>query len=426
MAVVNGPASSVIGHLAVWSNVTGSSVSDGGLPAPQWVNAVQYGADPTGASASDPGITNAINALVAANGVAGGVVYFPPGKYLISSVVPVTHSNIFLVGDGPGTVTLFPATATQDIFDISGAGSVVQGMSINSFLSGGQTAGFFISQSGSNSRVSNVSMNAAHGGISLTGSIQVVELVNITSPTNGSTGIFVNSGGGPAGAYTWINKVFMNGTGATPNSGITIANSGDFIIENCEIEFMSTGLAITPGNGASASGWVVNTYFDNSQFNGILISPSGTGQANQIRIDNVWTGNLHASAVGINILSTGSNPVSDIYITGMLSPNAALSNIVGVTVGAGVSKVTIANCQISGVTYGIFVNPVVTDLTIQGNQIHNYSTAGIVIGAGASNRYIITNNQLFNSGVAASAIIDGGSGTNKFVGGATGAGLNIS
>lgn len=63
-----------------------------------------YGADPTGTTNSATAIQNAVNAAQTAayTGNSGGIVWFPPGRYLIGSTIVVTGSNITLWGAGGG------------------------------------------------------------------------------------------------------------------------------------------------------------------------------------------------------------------------------------------------------------------------------------------------------------------------------------
>jgi hypothetical protein len=63
------------------------------------VNVVtQYGADPTGVAAADTAINNAINSLAST----GGVVYFPPGTYLVNTGI--------VMGNGTGPTPGVPST----------------------------------------------------------------------------------------------------------------------------------------------------------------------------------------------------------------------------------------------------------------------------------------------------------------------------
>src|SRR2546423_15064753 len=66
-----------------------------------YYNALQYGADSTGATDS----TSAIQAAItAAQNAGGGTIYFPSGTYLISSTLSIIHDNVRLLGSGRTSV----------------------------------------------------------------------------------------------------------------------------------------------------------------------------------------------------------------------------------------------------------------------------------------------------------------------------------
>lgn len=64
--------------------------------------------------------TAAIQSAIAAASVSGGIVYFPPGTYKISSALSVATSNVILQGAGRLLSIISASNATQDLIDISG------------------------------------------------------------------------------------------------------------------------------------------------------------------------------------------------------------------------------------------------------------------------------------------------------------------
>lgn len=66
--------------------------------------------------------TSAITAAVTALGAAGGVVYFPPGTYRVTSVITIPE-DVSLVGTGPENCTLTIDHATNDLINTSGTTS---------------------------------------------------------------------------------------------------------------------------------------------------------------------------------------------------------------------------------------------------------------------------------------------------------------
>ncbi|MHB8263526.1 MAG: glycosyl hydrolase family 28-related protein [Acidimicrobiales bacterium] len=78
-------------------------------------NVLAYGADPTGSNPSDGAINEAITAAKQNNAGlenvnhGGGIVYIPPGRYLISNPI-VLYSGITLQGAGSGATVLVPGS----------------------------------------------------------------------------------------------------------------------------------------------------------------------------------------------------------------------------------------------------------------------------------------------------------------------------
>jgi Pectate lyase superfamily protein len=101
---VSDPAQSAAGttkkitYLDLTQGLSGGGGGGGGGSQLPWINVTDapYNADGSGENDATTAIQDAINAAGA-----GGVVYFPPGKYTISSVLTVTQ-NITLMGDNGG------------------------------------------------------------------------------------------------------------------------------------------------------------------------------------------------------------------------------------------------------------------------------------------------------------------------------------
>ncbi|MCZ8520184.1 MULTISPECIES: right-handed parallel beta-helix repeat-containing protein [Paenibacillus] len=73
-----------------------------GSQTPVWLNVKTYGAQGNGYQDDLQAFRSVIEA---ANRAGGGVVYVPPGRYMLSGPIPL-GSNIRLVGDGPGSSVL--------------------------------------------------------------------------------------------------------------------------------------------------------------------------------------------------------------------------------------------------------------------------------------------------------------------------------
>jgi len=99
------------------------------LKTTDWVNAVtQYGADPTGGADATSAIQLALLSFGTAGGTwygAGGIVYLPAGKYLISNTL-IIPTGVTLRGAGPFTTIIVMSTASGVAADM------IQTMTYNS------------------------------------------------------------------------------------------------------------------------------------------------------------------------------------------------------------------------------------------------------------------------------------------------------
>jgi hypothetical protein len=81
-----------------------------------WVSVKDHGATGNGASNDAPAIQAAINALDplmtgGGGGVAGGVIYFPPGEYRLDETVDIHRFSGIFMGNGTGNSPQFPSGA---------------------------------------------------------------------------------------------------------------------------------------------------------------------------------------------------------------------------------------------------------------------------------------------------------------------------
>ncbi len=92
-----------------------------GLVPPVYVNVLSYGADNTGSSTSDSAITAALAAIPTST---GGVLYFPPGTYLLQNGIDVSAyaGNLWILGAGWSSILKLASGAnTYLIKSTSGA-----------------------------------------------------------------------------------------------------------------------------------------------------------------------------------------------------------------------------------------------------------------------------------------------------------------
>lgn len=88
-----------------------------------WIDVTQFGADPAGLADSTTAIQNAINRVKA---LGGGVVYFPPGTYKISSVLALASATgVVFHGAGAAASIIKQTTGATGVFSISSSTGIV-------------------------------------------------------------------------------------------------------------------------------------------------------------------------------------------------------------------------------------------------------------------------------------------------------------
>jgi len=392
---------------------------------------------------------NALTRALAALPANGGAIYFPAGAYNPNTssylgAYKFANANsisgsVALYGDGPESSVIMTTNLTADTFDITGGGVTVEALSFQ--CSGTKSGGSYLNISGSNCTVSNIGMTGAYKGITITGAAATVENCYMNQFVSGATGITITQTTSALGSPLRLRNVVMNGPGTSASYGIVVTNTTDLNITDCDIDNMNFGLALIPGTSQTAANVrAVNTYFDGGssvgETAGILISPSygqtaGTGTVYNCTFTGCWASGAKSGVRVETSSATSGAAVGQIEFIGL----QAIKNTSGsgislgpVATGTTVSGITISGGLFSNNAFGIYVNPGVTDFSIQGVKAGAYPTAnsnyGIAVSSGspAANRYLITNNLVYGNTVG--SVSDGG-GPDKFVGSTTGAGANL-
>jgi len=113
-------------------NGTGGTTATPG----QVFNILSFGADPTGSSTIDTALSNAVASCVAHTFTGGCIIYFPPGRYLISSAGYVLSANsVTLMGANRGS------TITQAAPTVGTAEYMIQNIGTNNRITGMTLAG---------------------------------------------------------------------------------------------------------------------------------------------------------------------------------------------------------------------------------------------------------------------------------------------
>ncbi len=234
----------------------------------------------------------------------------------------------------------------------------------------GSSSGIYISYSTNNVLISNrgsTNSSGAQAGIYIMGANN--NLTNNIGTGNASYGIYIHS---LAPNTTLIGN---NGTVISAGSyayGISIASSGNNIINNTGVSVNQAGISISGGNNTLTS----NTGSSNSSYGIYLLTSS-----NNTLTSNTGSSN---SSHGIYLYSSSNNT---------LTSNTGTSNSnVGIYLDSASNNNTLtSNTGISNSSYGIQLNAAQNN-TLTGNTGTSNSSAGIYLGSAATNNILTGNN----------------------------------
>lgn len=280
-------------------------------------NVLDYGAKGDGSTDDTAAIQSAINAAQAI----GGIVFFPPGSYKISSALNVS-ARIKMLGAG--------------YQGDGGLGYQYKGVT--------QSSGFVGSVI--------VCGSSNHGIVATTNDSITIEGIQITypsQPTSGTTGIILQAtqGAGNSNTGSILRDVMITGHSV----GIQLINCLDFVIDNCNLIWgWKSGISISSPNYPS--------YGDSTITNCTIW---GNGVPDYLCHIGVYSGG------GLRIINNKLNIGSGSTTAGILiSPNLSVQQTV--------EPLLIANNSIEGCVGGIVFNNynplgLCTGVTITGNQI---------------------------------------------------------
>lgn len=365
-------------------------------------------------------IQNAINAL----GTAGGVLFFPPGQYVVQNSTNPTFTlgaPITIMGSGPAATVFLCNHPTADMF-VAYAPNVPQGVlpSIRISQVGfdvkagvARTGGAFVNfrTESNGSTLDHFAMNKPFVGVRMaTGATLHVEygVINnagalVPGGGNGSAAILVTydvdqlNHSKPANDHYIRCITTASYTSVLPSAGIWVQNTGALNIIDCDITRSNNDLYITGG----ASIYVMNSYFD-SAGNGIYISAT-TDNIARVHFIGCWSSNHINRGVFIDpnanfavdtitfaehhALINGQNTAGDgMYLGKGNNIRIANSDIYN-NGGSGISVATaVQHYQITGNRIGVTSVGIPQGAQTLGNQY------GIFVSG--SDYYVIENNDI--------------------------------
>lgn len=374
----------------------------------QMYNVMAWGATGDGVDDDTVAIQAAITACANAN-PAGGIIYFPPGNYLVSSLtINVANNGISFLGAGIGATTIRASTAGIDMLVVDQPGVTLSGITFDGF---GWTSGTLIHAltsafGGNKLRVRDCHFANYCNAVVIDGVDHVWVEDSVFDGSIGASScasiLFANSP-----SFVYIDKVtILTNGGSAGEVGIDIPSgtSNSIFISDSYVVAQLHGLSIDGGGtslllasdsafaGITGSGVIIHSG-NTLSFSGVTaagIADKGWNfAADTGTIDNVELTGCSGSKSGTTGLYIDTpNPITNVRVRGGNYSDNATN---GIFVGAGQSKFSIIGARV-------------------GSEGFTPQPNGIVVAAGSSDDYIVAMNDFRGN---TTPITDGGTGTNK-------------
>lgn len=394
------------------------------------VSVKDYGAKGDGVINDTAAEAAAITAVCA---VGGGTVYYPPGVYLTTpGVLGVTTpfcNGLQFVGSGAGSggnaaptggTIISVAATTGVLFTFNTLGGVgIRDLSIS--YTNTPTAGSAITLNNVYQFVlQNVLVYGAWNPVSVLGGgvPQIFDHFFFINTVTGGTDFFINSGNDQ-----YISNGLMYSPFTTPLAGFRIDATAGVWISNVDVVHKQYNMLIDPQSGQTVEFlFVDNVGFDTCTSYCMYINPSSGGSV----LSNTFSGSWFASgSIGVYV-STNGGLVDGLRIDGGRIFNNQNQGMLVNPIGGGINHVWVSNTDVtgnsqssSGTYSGIEFGAGVSNFSLTGNTstvqgpFGNTQRFGILVDAGASNNYIISDNEVMGNVVA--PISDNGTGSTKLL-----------
>lgn len=309
------------------------------------------GADPTGGIDATAIIQAANDQFVST----GGIVYFPPGTYLVSGTINGTK-EITWRGANSQTSVIKTSSATLDVFNITQSGTRFESLRVQGLAAGTRTAGYAINiASGANNCVLDyVDIIDMWSGVHVTG--QSTHLLNMNirnTGANASNGQLVLIDAFTDNYITALTS--DNASNPTGFGGIRVTNLSSLVLTDCNIIHSGNALDLIPsGSNTTPSVLCTNCFFDNSTIGCNIASASGT--VSRCLFTNCWFSSCATAGVVLN--------------------NATAVNI------------SFDNCQFFGNPFGIQA-VAATDWAVRNSAFAGNSTAAVRTTAAAAHTFAV-------------------------------------
>lgn len=344
----------------------------GGGSSAVYFNVKDYGALGNGVADDTTAINAALAACVAAG---GGRVYFPKGRYLVSSTIAITTSNVYLVGDGMYLSTIYRTGDygnTVTFTGNSGTGAPLSNLGVIDigFESGGLTT------SGSHIVFDGATRVQCSGIFMLQGFIGMTCKALTAAHISDWYLVFTNNFGGTKTSRKYLSM--------SENDGYSHPSCGDVFFNNINLR----------GNTAQ-----ISTDY------GIVIT-SG---------DGLWFNGGHIASCGLAnlMINHGTHSISLVWFdTVMFDEGQGTYNILiqGADAGSIMGEIHFDTCSIKGIavaTYGVVISGDARCVYFDSCVIMGHRQHGVLINATSAQQIRFDNCFVAGNSMAGSGLNPG-------------------
>lgn len=361
-----------------------------------WVNILDYGADPTGATSSATALTNAQAALPN-----GGVILFPTGTYQFGNVnYNLNTAHITLLGAARYNVNFITSSTTEDIITRNQYYQTIENITFVGTGTGQnptRTAGYAVNCNAANSAygvVRRCSFTYQFNCINVGDTLTNVDDVECRYFKNSGIPVTQNSD------HHIQNAVMDNNTSFLPTTaGIDVQVTASLVLNNNNIIHSNFALNLSPTTGVTVpSVKGVNNFFDTSA---VGLNMTGAGSVLRCEFTNSWFSSM--SSKGIALTPAVGGQVDGVTFVNCDIYNNVGGTTTGIDTNAQTKKWKMLGCSIAGWTTGINLVagtnhfPTILCNTIGAVSAFGVNTTGVVIGAGAYAGMVIAENDVVNN-----------------------------
>lgn len=333
----------------------------------------------------------------------GSIVYFPPGTYLISSTLTIDTSNVYLVGDSPGSAMLYAPSSNFDLIHFDGSALALYSVGIlnlRTYTPTNATAGCHVRvRRAINSIFHNLQCIGWYDGIISDGCAKTIYSNVILSQENRTAATTFRYGMDFASTSQNNSDVHVSDCQITWNPS-DFTNATAVRIQGADGIYFANGhqqgaVLLNPSSVTCASVFWTNWYFDASPTNHVVFNGTSAAYRN-FKFTNCYMRDCSADALLFNASST----ITKVEVVA----TQFNSNGTGIRVTTAVDDMTVTACTFDDNNVGNSAangDIIVTagGVTVGLCRFIGGGAAGTTVALGASSAdCIVTNNSMASSG----------------------------